>query len=266
MIDVSLVVLSCDKNEWLLHIFFELFERYWKECPYEVYVSTESKKIGANIPVQNINCNEEVAWSGRLKYSLEIVNTDYVLLMLDDFLIEENVNQVLLNEYVEWLKEKKGNNIVLTTVEGEKSLGMECDGKLVRRDRFGRYKTSLQCGLWDRKVLLSLLDKQENAWEFELFGNCRSFVCDNTFFALTNKCYKPIVYNEGFFVVQGKVNMPEKRRIEQKTGIEINIDDHPSFEENMVRDNIRFIPRVLRRLKIIVLYLRYRVGNVMENR
>lgn len=263
---LGILVLSCDKNKWLLKIFFEQFAKFWPGCPYNVYLSMEHGQFQyQGINIINISHKGKMEWCARTKEALQKMKEDYVLILLDDFIIEEPVNEYLLNYFFSILKENELSNIILTPVPNEKNY-MDCPYKqLLHRNRFGRYKTSLQCGIWKKKVLQELLVNDENAWEFEIFGNIRSFLVDDNFYALKNRDDKPIAYNDGFFVVQGKVNMIEKQRLEKKIGISIDIGAADFFEDKIIRDNIRLIPKIFRRLKIIWMNVIYRIKYIGSN-
>lgn len=255
MVNMGILIASCDKNIWLLNVFFKYFFKFWAECPYKIYVSLEDSKFEfEDKDIIVLNNHENIGWGGRIKRCLESITEKYVLVMLDDFIIEEKVNQEKINQYIKVMNNEKMSNLILTPVLNEKN---DIDSKydnLVHRNRFGRYKTSLQCGIWNRELLCNLLKNDESAWEFEIFGNIRSFLYRNEFYSVQSIKDKPIDYNDGFFMVQGRLNLKEKRRIEEKTGEKINVEDIPSFEECMIRDDIEILPRIFRRLRIIFYY------------
>lgn len=257
--DLAIVVMSCDKNKWMLDVFFEFFVKYWDNCEYPIYLSVDSidyKYEDLDIYVVNGGM-EGTKWCSRLKKTLSVIEEDYILLLLDDFMIEEKVDLKLLTKYLDRVKYNKCSNIVLTTVYPEANYTDSKYKEWYHRYRYGRYKTSLQCGIWDKKVMQNLLVNNENAWEFEIFGNIRSFLERDMFYSLSDISYKPIVYNEGFFAVQGMINLKEKERLENKTGIKIDIGEAKNFSDKMIRDNIALIPRVFRRFKIMCYFVLY---------
>lgn len=264
MIDISILVVSCDKNIEMVQIFFEFFEKFWDDCPYDIFLSMEEKKADLNEKIIQINDNCKTGWCGRVQKCLEMIPSKYVLIMLDDFFIEENVNMPLLDEYVEYMEQRNAAQITLTPIRNELDESGSKNKHLVLRNRWGHYKTCLQCGIWNRKDFISLLKEKESPWEFELFGNIRSFICNKEFYAVISNADKPIKYNDGFLAVQGKINLPEKRRLEKKTGIDIPLENMPSFDSDMVRDRIKFVPRVIRRLRIIVYYWLYRCKYIVK--
>lgn len=269
MKDVAIVVMSCDKNTWLLDIFFERFFSEWKDCKYDIYLVMEEQNYHyKDYSINVLTYSKKIKWCARLKEALNCIKNEYVLLFLDDFILESAVNSELLEEYIKIVKSNKLSNLVLTPVENEKNDNLILDSRINKRNRFGRYKTSLQCGIWEKEVLEKLLVSTENAWEFEIFGNLRSFLVKDQFYAVRKKENKPFDYNDGFFVVQGRVNIEEKTKIEQIIGREISIGNMPVFKTSaeIRRDDISFNNRVIRRLKIVIQYTYYYLRYVMEKK
>ena len=257
--NTSILIMSCDKNEWLMKLFLEQFATNWSMCEYELFIVMERKELEHNSIVSHvITFEENLTWCGRLLKALEVIETKYVLLFLDDYLIESPVDIKMIKKYLQIMEKNDLYNIILTPVKNERNYSCCEYDFLEHRHRFGRYKTSLQCGLWKKDVLRYLLRKNENAWEFELFSNIRSFVLKDNFYAVKTIEDKPIDYDDGLFMVQGKVNKKEKKRLEKKFRKEIDIGNMDEADV-IVRDNIKFLPRVFRRLKICGWYIIYRI-------
>lgn len=263
----SILILSCDKNKKLLEFFLEQFDINWKECKYDIYISLEEiKQVNYDKKINIINYNKNRNWSERVKYSLQKINTKNVLIILDDFIIEEKVNSIEIEKLNNLMcKDKTIANIILTNIIGKNENNNLLMSKYIGRNRYGKYKTALQCGIWDREVLINLLKDKESPWEFEIFGNIRSFLIDKKFYALNNDD-KPIKYNDGFFIVQGKVNSKEKVRLENLLNKKINLPEYDETGENLIRDNISLEKRIMRRLKIIIYYLIYKIENFLIRR
>lgn len=269
MSDIAVVVMSCDKNTWLLDVFFERFFFEWKNCQYDIYLVMEEKKYNyKDYSINVFTTSKNTKWCARLKKALNCIKEKYVLIFLDDFILESAVNTELLEEYIKIIKENNLSNLILTPVDNEKNDNFNLDSKIIKRNRFGRYKTSLQCGIWEKSILEELLLDTENAWEFEIFGNIRSFLVKDQFYAVRNRDFKPFDYNDGFFVVQGRVNLEEKKKIEKKIGRDIYIGNMPIFKisDEIIRDDITLVNRVIRRLKIIFQYIYYIIRYIFWRR
>lgn len=256
----SVLVLSCDKNLNLLKFFFEMFNENWFDCPFEIFVSLESEtfKFGKNIQTLNYTFNKN--WSQRIKDCLKQIHTPYVLIILDDFIIEDKVDTKEILALVNRISEDSNiANIILSEINCKTSLNKFLMNKYILHNRYSRYKTSLQLGIWKKDVLFKLLKNKENAWEFEIFSNIRSFVLKEEFYSIINNQNKPIKYNDGFFIVQGKINTNERKRLEKEIKRSINLIDYQETGENLIRDDINLLKRIIRRVKIILYYTYYNI-------
>lgn len=224
-----------------------------------VYVSLENcvyEYTGVELTVLN---SQKENWSSRVKEALEKINTKAVIVLLDDFIIESNVDIPELEKLSDVIvKNDNVAHFALTTVPMENESEKEYYGHYYRRAHLGRYKTTLQAGIWNKKVLYKLLENGESAWEFEIFGNFRSYLLDKEFFAISDKCYKPIDYNDGFYCIQGKLNLVEVERLEKKCHENFFIEDIENNGGIVVRDMVtRLDKRIIRRIKITGYQLKY---------
>ena len=90
----SVLVNSCDKYEKLWPIFFSMLARFWPENKETVFLNTESKSYThEGINIESLHTGEQRAWSARLISALHQIKTPYVLMILDDFILEENSEQ-----------------------------------------------------------------------------------------------------------------------------------------------------------------------------
>ena len=105
--DVTILVQSCDQNEDLWPVFFEVFFRQWPECPYNVILNTETKQFHCKehiISTINLDCDVSdalsVPWSDRYIHVLNQINTKYVLVFLDDFFPRESISTFAFNSLI----------------------------------------------------------------------------------------------------------------------------------------------------------------------
>lgn len=256
----SILIMSCDKYVSLLDVFFRFFCRFYDTSNTKVYLSLEKqnyKNNDANIIV--FNDQDAIGWSHRLKKCLEKIETKAVLILLDDFIIESNVN----TEEIERLSRLiiSNDNIAhfaLTTVPMKNDSNSTFFDSYYKRYRFGRYKTTLQAGLWNKEELISVLSDEENPWEVEIFANIRSFISHRDYYAIVDKKLKPIDYNDGFFCLQGKINELECKRLSEKFGEEVKVAGIPSNNGVVVRNASPLLRRIVFRLKIIFYWSVYR--------
>jgi hypothetical protein len=174
--DVSILVNSCDKYADLWPVFFALFWRYWPDCPYPVYLGSNSLEY--NHPrVRMITVGPDRSWAETTRKMLEAIPSPYVLWFLDDFFLVKRVDTEAVRGLVEEMKELDANYLRLrpappakAEVPGHPFLRMIVPG--------AEYRCSLGIALWRRRIFLKLLKDGETAWEMEKAGSERSETLD----------------------------------------------------------------------------------------
>ena len=155
--DYSILVLSCDKYEPCWTPFFTLLDKYWEGHP-SVYLVTESKKCEY---CNTININSDI-WSRRFLGALREIESDYVLVMLDDFFIRDYVDIDRISD-IEFTSDIICYNFELEYREPALRLN---EWDIQKNNQV--YLTSTQPSLWDRKKLITLIGDNMSPWEFEL--------------------------------------------------------------------------------------------------
>lgn len=139
----------------------------------DIYLSIDFAKDGFSAPpgIRLIERGAGKCWSSDLLKSLSLLNAEYVLFWLDDF-VPLSVNEKELNALWQWIKAIKGNYIRLNpTPRGEGKVAREG----VRLIEAGEsYRASTILAIWNVELLRSLLVEGESAWQFEFYGSVRS--------------------------------------------------------------------------------------------
>ena len=165
-----ILVLSCDKNEDIFYPFYKCMEKYWKGHP-EIIYATESVK---NPYYRTISYNEPLwKWTKRIRQTLEDIEDDKILLMIDDCFIRKNVDV----ERIEYLEKKLDGNVAAFCFEksyDENDEETDIDG-MKKRKHGAVYEVSINCGLYDRKKLIDLLKGEHNPWEVEGIQDNRGY-------------------------------------------------------------------------------------------
>ncbi len=164
---LSILVNSCDRYEEVWNPFFTLLFKYWKskDIP-RVFLNTETKSY-CNYEVTSLNSKEE-SWSSRLIESLNKIGTTYVLLLLDDFFIMENINVREIYNILSLLdSNKEVGGVYLKKIAGSSNLAKYDDRYLVLDKKMGKYYLNFQASIFRKDVLLKMLVPQYSPWEIE---------------------------------------------------------------------------------------------------
>ena len=161
---MKIVVLSCDKNEDLWYPFYHCIEKYWKGHPEVIYLTESRKKnyyktIRKKYPLE--------LWSKRIRESLEEIDDELILVMVDDIFIRRNVEV----DRIEYLcKNFRGACINFEKSFDVNDMNTDIEGVKMRR-KGSPYEVSIMCGLWNKKSLINVLSEDMDPWEVESRGN-----------------------------------------------------------------------------------------------
>ncbi len=245
--NVALVLSSCDKCSDLWEPFFTLLKRHWQGFDLRVYLCTDNKTY--SYEGFDISCPLHMppgsTWSENLMALLEVVNEEYVLLMLDDFWLKADVNLTQLCRCEEWMKANKRIGFICLTHQLEPSsenpLSIDYPG-LIEYGQKTPYRVTTQAGLWRRDFLLSLLRKHESAWWFEMFGSKRSRKSFYMSYVVTDSVFS---YDEGGVLFRGSyvceyvkpfvesedISLNPKRQIASKTELMAELKEMTMFQK-----------------------------------
>lgn len=174
--DCTILVNSCDKYQDILDTFFELLHRFWSDLPFEIALTTETLEYQSDyFKIKNIHPKDKnCTWTERIAEALHEINTNYVLLMLDDFFLYDYVKTSSILSNLKILK--KNDNIVNFTYWPILDRSEECGIPGFRKRQAGASnKIAAVAALWNKKQFLKYVEGyKENIWEFESKGTIRS--------------------------------------------------------------------------------------------
>lgn len=196
--NVTILVSSCDKYAPLWDPFFTSLFRHWpsltsvnQNIP---ILLIANKKVFVSSRVQTINIPHEKSWSDNMLAALDQVQTQYVLLFLDDYWITKPVNEQRLLETFNVIQNEQLAMVQIAYNDTKFHSGPKHSTltNALYTDKYARYKASLQLAIWDKEALRALLKPGENPWQFEIAGTARSHGYQGTFLHLTTDY--PIAY------------------------------------------------------------------------
>lgn len=179
----TVVVSSCDSYSDLWYPFFKILKAEWKELEEKripIVLNTESETYsyeGLNIKtMQFYKEGDNPPWTTRLRRTLEAIDTEYIIFLLDDFYMHDRVKAEKIEKHMQWMDENPRISMfcyketyVSKNIRDNKYEGFE------RRPLIAQYKYNCQAALWRRKRFISYLKRDESPWEWEVFGNWRSY-------------------------------------------------------------------------------------------
>lgn len=224
MNDYDVLIMSCDKNLDVVNILLEQINIHWSNINRKLFVGMEHiDKIDSPI-VSKVLTSDSKEWGSRFIETLSKLENDYVFLILDDYIVEETVDYERINEILKFMKENNVANASFSVIRTDKKYENINLYGFEKRYKKGKYLLNLQAGIWNKKVLISLLKPSDTPWTAEYYGSIRAKkISDNyKFISQVPNINGPYIYNNGFLIVQGYINLEEKLRLEQKIGKKLN--------------------------------------------
>ena len=183
----SVLVMSCDAYSDLWQPFFNLFWRHWSDCPWPVFLGANQQAFPDSRIVTLKTGDAE--WSRRLRFCLEQIDSDFVLLLLEDYFLDRPVSTPLISEKLTLLAALGGSQLRLFPAPGPDRRLDSCP-ELGLVHRRASYRVSTQAAIWKRGHLLDILEDGESIWHFEWNGTIRSRSSAAAYYAT----YKPLVH------------------------------------------------------------------------
>ncbi len=170
--ELSIIVKSCDKFSDVWRPFFILFDKFWPDCPWPIYLITETQKF-VHPKVITINTSGGSEWSAMLIYALGQIETTNVLFLLEDYFLNKTVSTDEIKRLLEAIKNDGALCLRLYPTHSMelKTSDSEDFGVI---DNQEEYLVSTQASIWKKEELLSLLVSTENVWDFERNASIRA--------------------------------------------------------------------------------------------
>ena len=171
MNNVALIISTFDDSEDLWIPLEQTYLYYWKDIGFPIFLTTNHKVFDSQL-FNSLKIGDELSWSDNLIKSLDMIKEDYVLLTFDDLFLTAKVDNEVIEKLMLRFMERGFNYLQFYR---SISKGKRLDDLIFKKSNTTRYKNSTVWSFWKKDVLLELLKKDENAWEFERKGNIRSF-------------------------------------------------------------------------------------------
>ena len=208
--NIAILICTYDKSKSLWRSLEQSYSKFWPDCKYKIYLSTNHENPGKSkfIP---LFVGDEISWSDNILKSLDKIDEDYILMTFDDVYWRNKVDAKTIDGLIQRCIDENWNYLRLhNSPKGD----YYHDNQVSTISRGARYRTSTANAIFKKDVLRNLLNVNENAWDFEKNGSKRSYVYDK--FYVVNDVIIPY-YN---LIVKGKVELFAKTNIE-KQGIDL---------------------------------------------
>lgn len=241
--ECTLLINSCDAYSDVWYPFFKILKAQWPELDMPIVLNTEEKNysmLGLNIECLHVLEGKEktIPWAERLLDVLERIPTDYILFMLDDYLLQEPVNDKVIRNCLEWMEQDK-EIVTFTLVPSGYYARSEYPGVNTsqypgfgqREGKDGRLVAGP--GIWRREALIKTIRPFEDPWVWELYGSMRERKNRGKFYCCKLDAPQVFVYDykRGGAIHRGLWVGCYVRPLFEKYGIEIDLEERGVDED-----------------------------------
>jgi len=177
--NLSVLIIGYDPYFDIWPYFDYFFKKNFSECHIPSFFITCSRCPVTSSGYSSIKTDGDMKVTSRLKCGLSSVNTDYVLVLLDDYIISKQINVVLLGSIVDEMKKRDFDYCELCNFIAKPKMQKERNGhgtiNTLKRNQ--KYLISLQPAIWKKDFLLSICDNDlVRPWDMEVYlDHCFSF-------------------------------------------------------------------------------------------
>lgn len=187
--------------------FINLFKRHWPDCPFELFIVSNVDESYDIDGIKVLSAGHDAEYSRKIQYALKNIDSDYYLVLLEDFFFSQRVDTNLFFSLLKYIEDNQIRYYAMPMVgflhnyKGKKNSNRPGERFLSER---AEYTLNCQPSIWKREYLTECIGTENyNAWVFEgLFSKInvryKSLFVDKCIVNLTN----PLSIVHG--VVQGK--------------------------------------------------------------
>jgi hypothetical protein len=247
--DLTIVVNTCDAYHDVLGIFFHAFRDFWSDCPYSVVINTETLTYSHPARVHHHTSPDGGDdWGARLLSTLSSINSEYVMMLYDDFILDAPVSNRRIEQAVSLLQ-THANAVVVYLIDTAMPLrDADTDEPfIVLKDRI-EYRLNSAPAIWRKQSLMAYTDFGDTPWAWEVFGSYRSWGDGKTFYSLNPKDSDvyPYDYGKGGAIYRGKWVREVVEKVAEKYPLKIDwslrgFSSQSVFEKRSFMWKLRFM-------------------------
>ena len=190
---LSVVVNGYDGYSDAWSPFYQLFTKYWENCPYPKYFIS-GDNVFPFLSFKSITTSKEFNACTRLKTALNRIKSKYILLFQEDYFLVKNVNNENIEIILDYMEKNKIDCMRLHPSPKPKgkeeiiSQGLKC----VKITNGTEYCINLQLSIWRKDYFLELIKPLSTVWDIEYLGskNCHK---DSRLFSLSMDTWSSVI-------------------------------------------------------------------------
>lgn len=204
--NTTIVINTCDAYSDVLKLFFAAFNEYWPNNKYSIVINSEKNIYDEYNALTHTSLLNKSSWGLRLINTLQSIKTEFVLMLFDDFILENFVNQDYIESAQKLILSSDDISVVYLMNTKMPFKQVDDQNKFIEILDICDFRLNSYPGLWRREHLISYTGINDNPWAWELFGSYRTFNIKRQFYSL-NPIFSdiyPYNHEKGGAIYRGK--------------------------------------------------------------
>lgn len=188
MNNFSILISTCDSYSDTWEPLLHQLSKHWSIPNIPIYLMSETKTTSyGSLDIRCLNMKtrrKRYTWSEMTLSALDRIDSEFVLLMLDDFWLTKDVDSNRFDKYLSFMQNSPDTGYICLRDEIEKmqfcgnlatANTLECEmPDIIECDKHMPFRITTQAGIWRKEFLQHILRPHESIWEFESRGTWRS--------------------------------------------------------------------------------------------
>jgi hypothetical protein len=247
--ELTIVVNTCDAYQDVLSIFFLAMRDFWPDCPYPVVINTETNTHTYSARVHNyVSITGSDDWGARLRSTLDSIDSEYVLMLYDDFILEAPVNNQRMTLALELLQSQAQAVVAYLMYTALPLITTNTNEVFIALKDCVDYRLNSAPAIWRKQAMMDYTAAGDTPWAWEVFGTYRTWCDGKVFYSLNPKYGDIYPYNnaKGGAIYRGKWVREVVELAAQKYPLNIDwtlrgISSDEAFEKRSIMWRLRFM-------------------------
>jgi len=199
---ITMLVNSCDSYQDVIPLFSAALDKYWPNRGFDVAINYESSPLLSYSDQKK----REKTWGARLLDILSAIDTEYVIMVFDDFILESPVDQKKVQSAIQVLDSDSDSSVFYLNSVCFKTDKEDPNADYRILNDSSDYRLNSAPAIWRKSELMRYTKSVDNPWSWEVFGSYRTFGPGKRFYCTSCRSKNLIDYNfmEGGAIYRGK--------------------------------------------------------------
>ena len=230
--DMCILVVSCDKYADCWEPFSLCMQKFWPDCPYPVYLATETKEAPRNSIYKTALHSQNQSWTGLLREVCNQISEEYIFLVLEDHWVADTVQTGKIIDTLDALRQNPSVGLIYLDFPQKNFPIWKIDPAFYEITPNTAYRLSAGPSIWRKSFLLLTCSVDIDAWNFERLKSFDRSTFSYTVLACCHSQYKRVDVSGAILRRKWQSFVPKFAK-EQNIHIDFSQRKIMSFQDNV---------------------------------